>query len=103
MSVVAVDRISRSVRGCDVSEHRGRRRGYEGRVVVLAGREGVEADLFCLQGDGDNRLDPPASDGVRPVVGSVVTSPTLKIPNCIALPLRPWAPYPLTVQLPGQR
>ncbi|MGI5151249.1 hypothetical protein ACQEVC_33615 [Plantactinospora sp. CA-294935] len=25
-----------------------------------------------------------ASDGSRPFVGSVVTSPTLKIPNCIA-------------------
>jgi hypothetical protein len=26
------------------------------------------------------------SVGVRPVVGSVVTSPTVKIPNCIAAP-----------------
>lgn len=27
------------------------------------------------------------SVGVRPVVGSAVTSPTVKIPNCIAVPL----------------
>lgn len=54
----------------DVAEHGGRRGRDERRVVVLAGREDVEADLFGLERDRDHRLDPlvfgrcPAGGGV---------------------------------------
>ena len=41
----------------DVAEHRGGGGGDERRIVVLAGREHVEADLLRLEGDGDHGLD----------------------------------------------
>ena len=41
----------------DVAQHRGRRRGHERRVVVLAGGEHVEAELLRLEREGDHRLD----------------------------------------------
>jgi hypothetical protein len=41
-----------------VAEHRRRRGRHERRVVVLAGREHVQADIFGLAGDRDHRLDP---------------------------------------------
>ena len=54
----------------DVAEHRRRRGRHERRVVVLAGREDVEADLLGLQRDGDHRLDPLVL-GRRPAGGGV--------------------------------
>ena len=70
--------------GRDVAEHGGRRRRHERRVVVLAGREDVQPDLLGLQRDGHHRLDPLvlASASGR-WSGPVVTSPTVKIPNCM--------------------
>src|SRR4029077_16293373 len=41
----------------DVGQRRGRRRGDEGRVVVLADSDDVEPDLLCLLGDLHGRLD----------------------------------------------
>src|SRR5262245_12839434 len=41
------------------------------------------------------------SVGVRPVVGSGVTSPTVKMPNCMSLPLH--CLWSLRIQLPRQR
>jgi hypothetical protein len=43
--------------GGDVAQHRGRRRRHERRVVVLAGREHVEADLLRLERHRHHRLD----------------------------------------------
>ena len=58
--------------------------GDERRVVVLARREDVEPDLLGLLARSSTiALIRSASVGVRPVVGSVVTSPTVKIPNCM--------------------
>jgi hypothetical protein len=42
----------------DEAQRGGRRRGDEGRVVMLAQREDVEADLLRLERDGHERLDP---------------------------------------------
>ena len=50
-------------------------------VVVLTCGENVETDLLGLQGEVTIALIRSASVGVRPVVGSVVTSPTLKTPG----------------------
>jgi hypothetical protein len=47
--------------------------------------EDVEPDLLGLPRDGDDRLDPLASLGVRPLVGSVVMSLTEKTPNCMSV------------------
>ena len=44
--------------GRDVGQRRGRRRGDEGRVVVLTRGEDVEPDLLGLLGDRDRRPDP---------------------------------------------
>ena len=42
----------------DVSQQRGRRRRHEGRVVMLAGGEDIQADLFDFLRDGYGRTDP---------------------------------------------
>jgi hypothetical protein len=74
---------SAGLRG-DVGEQDGRvRRRGERRVVVLAGREDVQADLPAFLAISIVALIRSCSVGVRPVVGSVVTSPTVKIPNSI--------------------
>jgi hypothetical protein len=51
---------------------------------MLTGGEDIETDLFCLQGIVTIALIRSASDGVRPLVRSVVRSPTLNTPNCIS-------------------
>src|SRR5674476_964052 len=43
--------------GGDVAQQGGRGRGHERRVVVLSGREDVQADLLRLERDRDHRLD----------------------------------------------
>ena len=58
ISVVEVETTRRSVGRGDRGEQRRGRRGHEGRVVVLAEREDVEADLLRLPRDGEHGLDP---------------------------------------------
>ena len=67
----------------DVGQRRGGVGGDERRVVVLADGEHVQPDLLGLLGDLDGGLDPLVLGRRRPVVGSGVTSPTVKIPNCM--------------------
>ena len=64
----------------------------------MVGEDGTNGGLWCSPVAKTSRPTSSAframatialirscSVGVRPVVGSVVTSPTVKIPNCIAL------------------
>ncbi len=66
---------------------------------MVVGEEGTNGGLWCSPVANTSRPMSSAlramatidvirscSVGVRPVVGSVVTSPTVKIPNCIAAP-----------------
>ena len=63
----------------------------------MVGEDGTKGGLWCSPVANTSRPTSSAflamatialirspSDGVRPVVGSVVTSPTVKIPNCMA-------------------
>ena len=50
---------------------------------MLTGREDVEPDLLGLERELVIDAMRSASDAARPVVGSMVTSPTLKMPNCM--------------------
>ena len=74
---------------------------------MVVGEEGTNGGLWCSPVAKTSRpmssawramatidLIRSCSVGVRPVVGSVVTSPTVKIPNCIAAPC--CASWPLT-------
>src|SRR3954464_12172556 len=69
---------------------------------MVVGEDGTKGGLWCspvantssptfsaLSAMVTMALIRSASDGVRPVVGSVVTSPTVKIPNCMLLPHSP--------------
>ena len=60
-------------------------RWHKGWVVVLAGGEDVEAYLFCFEGNLGDSADSLGLGGVWPVVGSWVTSPMLKTPNCMPI------------------
>lgn len=84
ISVVEVDRIRFSVRAAM----------YPSSVV---GEEGTNGGLWCSPVAKTSRPTSSAfcamasialmrscSPGTRPVVGSAVTSPTVKIPNCMA-------------------
>ena len=66
---------------------------------IVVGEEGTKGRLWCSPVAKTSRptssaflamvtmaLIRSASVGVRPVVGSVVTSPTVKIPNCMSAP-----------------
>src|ERR1700683_195338 len=66
---------------------------------MVVGEEGTNGGLWCSPFANTSRpissalraiatiaLMRSCSVGVRPVVGSVVTSPTVKIPNCMAAP-----------------
>lgn len=84
MRVVAVERMRFSVRAAT-------------QPSMVVGEEGTNGGLWCSPVAKTSRptssafsairriaLIRSASVGVRPVVGSGVTSPTLKIPNCMA-------------------
>jgi hypothetical protein len=86
ISVVAVDRISRSVRAAMCPS-------------MVVGDDGTNGGLWCSPVANTSRPTSSAlsamvtialirscSLGVVPVVGSGVTSPTEKMPNCIAIP-----------------
>jgi len=86
ISVVAVDRMIRSVRAAM-------------KPSIVVGDEGTNGGLWCSPVANTSRPTSSAlsamvtiaamrsaSVGVRPVVGSGVTSPTVKIPNCIVAP-----------------
>src|SRR5450759_3227999 len=86
---------------------------------MVVGEEGTNGGLWCSPVANTSR---PTSSawraiatmdlirsrpvGVRPVVGSVVTSSTVKIPNCIAAPAvlapGPIGPTTRPIQLNGQ-
>ncbi len=83
MSVVAVESRMRSVRAAI-------------QPSMVVGEEGTKGGLWCSPVAKTSRPTSSAlraiaiiawmrsdSLGVRPVVGSVVTSPTVKMPNCI--------------------
>src|SRR5690554_6456423 len=85
MRVVAVDRMMRLVLAAS-------------QLLIATGLEGKNGGLWCSPIAKTSRptssacwamvrmsCSREASVGVLPVVGSVVMSPTLKIPNCIAL------------------
>src|SRR5699024_2560416 len=58
------------------------RRGRDkGRVVVLAGGEDVEADLLCLAGNCDSRLNPLFFGGCPPSGGVGCDVPDTKDPQ----------------------
>ncbi len=82
--VVDVDRISFSV--CAAT-----------KAMVVVGEDAAKGGLWCCPNATTSMPTSSAflaistvalirscSEGVRPVVGSVVTSPTVKIPSCIA-------------------
>ena len=84
ISVVAVDRMSRDVFAAM-------------KPSVVVGEDGTNGGLWCSPDAKTSRPTSSAfsaiatiasirscSVGVRPVVGSVVTSPTEKTPNCMA-------------------
>ena len=76
------------LRLCRKERKEGRRvaGGNEWRVVVLAGCENVEADLFRMLGNLNGCLDALVLCGrLAAFVGSVVTSPIVKTPNCMLL------------------
>lgn len=68
-------------RGGDVAEHRGGAVRDERRVMVLAESKDLEADLSLFFALVTMSVIRWCSDGVFPVVGSIVTSPTVRIPN----------------------
>ena len=85
ISVVDVDRMIRSV--CAATN-----------ASVVVGADAMNGGLWCSPVAKTSRPTSSAfcaiatmalirscSLGVRPVVGSVVTSPTVKIPNCITV------------------
>lgn len=69
----------------DIGQVSGGCRWDERWVVVLAGGENVEAYLLRFEGDLRYRADALCLGGVQPVVGSCVTSPMLKTPNCMPI------------------
>ena len=84
MSVVAVDRMIRDV--CAATQ-----------AIVVVGEDATNGGLWCCPKATTSSPTASArfaistwalirscSVGVRPVVGSVVTSPTVKMPNCMA-------------------
>lgn len=86
ISVVAVESTIRSVRAAI-------------QPSMVVGEEGTKGGLWCspvantssptssaLSARAVIALTRSCSVGVRPVVGSLVTSPTVKIPNCMPSP-----------------
>ncbi len=86
MRVVAVDRMMRSVRAATYPS-------------IVVGDDGTNGGLWCSPVAKTSRPTSSAfsaiatialirsrSVGARPVVGSTVTSPTLKTPNCMLPP-----------------
>jgi hypothetical protein len=72
--------------GGDVGEQRRRRGGEEGRVVVLADREHVEADLLGLLRDLHDRVDPLGLAGGLPrdrVSGDVADREDSELHQCL--------------------